>query len=91
MASEPWYSIGPLDVFPEEFAPFLFADMTLRHIRERTRSVLGGIPERGNDQIGAAAVDGCDQSASTLIVPIAPRGHAARDAPRHKWHRCRNQ
>ncbi len=44
MASEPWYSIGPLDVFPEEFAPFLFADMTLRHIRERTRSVLGGIP-----------------------------------------------
>ncbi|QXG34283.1 bifunctional isocitrate dehydrogenase kinase/phosphatase [Pseudomonas viridiflava] len=44
MASEPWYSIGPVDVFPEEFAPFLFADMTLRHIRERTRSVLGGIP-----------------------------------------------
>ncbi|VVN39162.1 hypothetical protein PS634_05300 [Pseudomonas fluorescens] len=27
------------------------------------------------------------KSASTLIVPIAPRGHAARDAPRHKWHR----
>ncbi|WP_244652014.1 bifunctional isocitrate dehydrogenase kinase/phosphatase [Pseudomonas viridiflava] len=44
MASEPWYSVGPLDVFPVEFAPFLFADMTLRHIRERTRSVLGGIP-----------------------------------------------
>ncbi|WP_410200393.1 hypothetical protein [Pseudomonas viridiflava] len=44
MASDPWYSIGPLDVFPVEFAPFLFADMTLRHIRERTRSVLGGIP-----------------------------------------------
>ncbi|WP_413817656.1 hypothetical protein [Pseudomonas viridiflava] len=44
MASEPWYSIGPLDMFPVEFAPFLFADMTLRHIRERTRSVLGGVP-----------------------------------------------
>ncbi len=55
MASEPWYSIGPLDVFPVEFAPFLFADMTLRHIRERTRSVLGGIPtQSGNDQIDAA-------------------------------------
>jgi isocitrate dehydrogenase kinase/phosphatase len=27
MASEPWYSIGPLDVFPEEFPPFLFADL----------------------------------------------------------------
>ena len=26
---------------------------------------------------------------STLIVPIAPRGHAARDALRHKWHRLR--
>jgi len=30
-------------------------------------------------------------SASTLIVPIAPRGHASRDAPRHKWHRLRIQ
>ncbi|VVN25773.1 hypothetical protein PS634_04569 [Pseudomonas fluorescens] len=28
---------------------------------------------------------------STLIVPIAPRGHAARDALRHKWHRLRTQ
>ena len=27
MASEPWYSIGPLDLFfPEEFPPFLFAE-----------------------------------------------------------------
>lgn len=32
MASEPWYSIGPLDVFPEEFPPFLFADMTQRKL-----------------------------------------------------------
>ncbi|VVN20328.1 hypothetical protein PS634_04285 [Pseudomonas fluorescens] len=31
------------------------------------------------------------QPASTLIVPIAPRGHASRDAPRHKWHRLRIQ
>jgi len=31
------------------------------------------------------------KSASTLIVPIAPRGHASRDAPRHKWHRLRIQ
>lgn len=32
MASEPWYSIGPLDVFPEEFPPFLFADITQRKL-----------------------------------------------------------
>jgi isocitrate dehydrogenase kinase/phosphatase len=32
MASEPWYSIGPHDVFPEEFPPFLFADMTQRRL-----------------------------------------------------------
>ncbi|WP_397449303.1 bifunctional isocitrate dehydrogenase kinase/phosphatase [Pseudomonas sp. NA-150] len=32
MASEPWYSIGPLDVFPEEFPPFLFADMGQRRL-----------------------------------------------------------
>ncbi|SMS07865.1 hypothetical membrane protein [Pseudomonas viridiflava] len=31
------------------------------------------------------------KSASTLIVPIAPRGHASRDALRHKWHRLRLQ
>ncbi|MDP3845643.1 MAG: bifunctional isocitrate dehydrogenase kinase/phosphatase [Pseudomonas sp.] len=27
MSAEPWYSVGPLDVFPEEFPPFLFADI----------------------------------------------------------------
>ncbi len=32
MSSEPWYSIGPLDVFPEEFPPFLFADMRQRKL-----------------------------------------------------------
>jgi len=32
MSSEPWYSIGPLDVFPEEFPPFLFADMAQRRL-----------------------------------------------------------
>ena len=32
MASEPWYSIGPLDVFPEEFPPFLFADVGQRKL-----------------------------------------------------------
>lgn len=32
MASEPWYSIGPLDVFPEEFPPFLFADIGQRKL-----------------------------------------------------------
>ena len=32
MASEPWYSIGPLDVFPEEFPPFLFADAGQRKL-----------------------------------------------------------
>jgi len=32
MASEPWYSVAPLDVFPEEFPTFLFADMGLRRL-----------------------------------------------------------
>ncbi|WP_175651344.1 bifunctional isocitrate dehydrogenase kinase/phosphatase [Pseudomonas sp. Marseille-P9899] len=32
MSSEPWYSIGPHDVFPEEFPPFLFADMGQRRL-----------------------------------------------------------
>ena len=26
MAAEPWYNVGPNDIFPEEFATFLFAD-----------------------------------------------------------------
>ncbi|CAD5109641.1 bifunctional isocitrate dehydrogenase kinase/phosphatase [Zestomonas carbonaria] len=32
MASEPWYSIAPNDVFPEEFPPFLFADLQQRRL-----------------------------------------------------------
>ena len=30
MASEPWYSAGPLDVFPEEFATFLLGKPSIR-------------------------------------------------------------
>ncbi|UVE16493.1 bifunctional isocitrate dehydrogenase kinase/phosphatase [Pseudomonas sp. LS44] len=32
MASEPWYSIAPNDVFPEEFPPFLFVDLAQRRL-----------------------------------------------------------
>lgn len=30
MASEPWYSVGPNDIFPEEFASFLLGDQRIR-------------------------------------------------------------
>lgn len=40
MASEPWYSIGPHDVFPEEFPPFLFADMTQRRVFDKLHGEL---------------------------------------------------
>ncbi|EPC01952.1 isocitrate dehydrogenase [Litchfieldella anticariensis FP35 = DSM 16096] len=30
LADEPWYSVGPNDIFPEEFGPFLFANVRLR-------------------------------------------------------------
>lgn len=32
MSSEPWYSVAPNDVFPEEFPPFLFADLDQRRL-----------------------------------------------------------
>ena len=32
LSGEPWYSIGPHDVFPEEFPPFLFADAGQRRL-----------------------------------------------------------
>ncbi|MEL7941055.1 MULTISPECIES: bifunctional isocitrate dehydrogenase kinase/phosphatase [Pseudomonas] len=32
MSSEPWYSVGPMDVFPEEFPRFLFVDLKLRRL-----------------------------------------------------------
>ncbi len=35
MSSEPWYSVGPNDVFPEEFPRFLFADIKLRRLFSR--------------------------------------------------------
>ncbi len=76
--------------------------MHLRHIRERTRSVLSGIPTRSVGTISVragictrsflcSALIVIHKSASALIVPIAPRGHASRDALRQKWHRLRSQ
>jgi isocitrate dehydrogenase kinase/phosphatase len=35
MASEPWYTVGPHDVFPEEFGTFLLGDPRIRAIFER--------------------------------------------------------
>ena len=32
LSSEPWYSVAPNDVFPEEFPTFLFADPALRRL-----------------------------------------------------------
>ena len=32
MSAEPWYSVGPHDVFPEEFPRFLFTDIKLRKL-----------------------------------------------------------
>ncbi|SDK24336.1 bifunctional isocitrate dehydrogenase kinase/phosphatase [Billgrantia gudaonensis] len=32
LADEPWYSVGPNDIFPEEFGPFLFANLRLRKL-----------------------------------------------------------
>ncbi|MGS2742738.1 bifunctional isocitrate dehydrogenase kinase/phosphatase [Halomonas sp. LS-001] len=32
LADEPWFSVGPNDIFPEEFGPFLFANPKLRHL-----------------------------------------------------------
>lgn len=32
MAAEPWYSVAPNDVFPEEFPRFLFADIGQRRL-----------------------------------------------------------
>lgn len=32
MAAEPWYSVGPHDVFPEEFPRFLFAKPRIKRL-----------------------------------------------------------
>ncbi len=32
MSAEPWYSVGPSDVFPEEFATFLLTDPRIRRV-----------------------------------------------------------
>lgn len=40
MASEPWYSVAPNDVFPEEFRQFLFSDKALRAMFEEMHGEL---------------------------------------------------
>ena len=32
MSAEPWYSVGPMDVFPEEFTRFLIGRADIREI-----------------------------------------------------------
>ncbi|MFB9884898.1 bifunctional isocitrate dehydrogenase kinase/phosphatase [Balneatrix alpica] len=32
LSGEPWYSVGPMDVFPEEFPRFLFVDSRVRQL-----------------------------------------------------------
>lgn len=32
LSQEPWYSVGPNDIFPEEFGPFMFANTPLRRL-----------------------------------------------------------
>ena len=32
MSSEPWYTVGPNDVFPEEFGTFLLGDPRVREL-----------------------------------------------------------
>ena len=39
-AAEPWYTVGPHDVFPEESPPFLFPDPALRRLFERLHGEL---------------------------------------------------
>ena len=34
MSSEPWYNVGPNDVFPEEFGTFLLGDPRVRAVFE---------------------------------------------------------
>ena len=40
MASEPWYAIGPNDVFPEEFATFLLGNAQIRTVFRQAHSDL---------------------------------------------------
>ncbi len=39
MASEPWYSVSPNDVFPEEFRHFLCSDRKVRHFLRRCTAI----------------------------------------------------
>jgi isocitrate dehydrogenase kinase/phosphatase len=32
LSADPWYSVGPHDVFPEEFGPFLLGDVRVREV-----------------------------------------------------------
>lgn len=40
MASEPWYAVGPNDVFPEEFATFLLGNAEIRSVFRQAHSEL---------------------------------------------------
>jgi isocitrate dehydrogenase kinase/phosphatase len=48
LAAEPWFAVGPADVFPEEFSPFLgFGDELMAAFREVHADLLGAAWWRG--------------------------------------------
>ena len=59
MASEPWYSVGPSDVFPEEFGTFLLGNRAVRDIFMRHHAELldAGYWQRSQQRIRDGLLD----------------------------------
>ena len=59
MSSEPWYSAGPMDVFPEEFATFLLGQPRIRKaFLKHHRDLLDPrFWQRAQDQIRAGHIE----------------------------------
>ncbi len=81
MSSEPWYSVGPNDVFPEEFPRFLFVDLNQRRLFAKlhgnlydavfAQGIEGGAA--GGTVAGQAAAEG-GVVAARVVYRAAQRG-----------------
>jgi len=89
MADEPWYSVGPDDVFPEEFETFLLTDQRIRRVflehhqdlldadwwRERQENIRAG-------QLEDVFPYGEEQRFSRREEGLSPRVSCAAELPR---------
>ena len=75
LSAEPWYTVGPHDVFPEEFSTFLTGDASLRKIMFETH------PELFDYRYWKARQQDIENGVHADVIPYSSKLRFPREAP----------